>query len=639
VSSIEHLLSAVRRRERLADTATGLRWALPAGLLVAAVCLVAIKRLGAPAEILWLTGLPLPILAGWVLWRPRSLRAAARRIDSHYGLDDEIGNAYELATSAPRGVSGNDPRTSAIVELLTEAAEQRAKTVDPRPVVPMAVPALHWVDAVAVLAVLGALFVPRPEPQLMQRWFAAPQLDALLTLPTRAGLDLALADPLRQNLRGLSDDEDEAAKIAQKILETLDKLESGELDRAEAFAELERLEELLREAEEEFEAKLDEDPGMLADAMRDLAETLEEHEITEKAGEALDDGRPEDAQEALDEAAEKAAEGSQAEQDAARKAMEAAERSLNKSAKQNKSDTDEQLDEAERRLRREQKKKNPADPEEHERRLKKMKERVEQLRRQQQREQAAQRRLDQLKRDAADAANGKKNGQQRKRSMQKLSRGASGAAKKSRQASRMRQIRDAMDEAKTFVRRAGKQGDSAKRRRQQFRRFSKAANGKKGKKGKKGKGKTTLMVEGDIGDGQPDMFMEGDGQGQDGQGQEGDGQGQDGQGDAQGQGQDGGQGQMPGGDGIGDGSVDPRGDEQGIDTSKKTVHVNAREGRGVSRAEVISESSQEGFATEAYRDVFTDYRRFAQSALDNEALPPAQRRAVKRYYQLISPRQ
>ena len=90
---------------------------------------------------------------------------------------------------------------------------------------------------------------------------------------------------------------------------------------------------------------------------------------------------------------------------------------------------------------------------------------------------------------------------------------------------------------------------------------------------------------------------------------------------------------------MGDGSQDPLGEDSALATNKTTVRVKAKEGKGVSRAEVIRDSSQQGFATEAYRDVYTDYRGFAQSALDNEALPAARRRAVRRYYQLIQPRE
>ena len=645
MSSLDALLATTQRRQRLADAAVGLaRWGLPAGLFIAAGALALIRAFDAPTTILWLTAVPVPAILGWALLRPRSLRATARKIDEHYGLEDQLGSAYELRTHQPRGVSGDDQRTAEIVRILTARGEELASDLDPRPVVPLRVPGPRALDAIALACTAAALLVPRPSASSMQTWTRHLQLP-VVEPGARSELDLALADPLRQSLRDLSrDDEDEAAKAAAQMLEILERLESGELDRAAAFEELLRLEELLARAEEELQAQQQEDPSTLAEAMRELAEALQEHEITQEAGEKFEHSRPEEAQAALDEAAEQAEEAGGAEDEAMRKAMQQAERRLDQAAKQA-SDTAKQLDEAERRLRREQKKNaDDQDPEERERRLKKMQERVEELRRKHEREMAAQRRLEQLRRNAADAAKKGQSAGQRKRSVQKLSRGAAEALRNARQASRMRQAQDAVQEAKTFVRRAGKQGEGANRRRQQFRKFSKAAQGqgKDGKgKGKGDKGDTTLLVEGEVGEGPPQMMFEGDGEGQDGQGQ--DGQGQDGQGQGQdGQGQDGqgqdGQGISPGGDGIGQGSVDPQGEDSSIDANHKNVHVRTREGRGVSRAEIIRQSSQEGFATEAYRDMYIDYRSFAQSALDNEALPPAKRRTVKRYYQLIQPR-
>ena len=70
----------------------------------------------------------------------------------------------------------------------------------------------------------------------------------------------------------------------------------------------------------------------------------------------------------------------------------------------------------------------------------------------------------------------------------------------------------------------------------------------------------------------------------------------------------------------------------------RDVKVDPKHGRGATRAEVISTASQAGFASESYKDVFTDYHGFAQSALDREELPAGQRRQIKRYFRLIQPR-
>ena len=128
--------------------------------------------------------------------------------------------------------------------------------------------------------------------------------------------------------------------------------------------------------------------------------------------------------------------------------------------------------------------------------------------------------------------------------------------------------------------------------------------------------------------------------GQPGEGQgEGKGQGE-GEGEGQGEGQGPPQGSPSGqpGDGMGEGSEGALGEESGMDTQKKNLRVNADQGRGQTRAQIIEQASQEGFAGAGYRRVFQDYENFAQSALDSEDLPPSQRRRVKRYYQMIQPR-
>ncbi|MCA9687167.1 MAG: hypothetical protein KC457_33720, partial [Myxococcales bacterium] len=210
----------------------------------------------------------------------------------------------------------------------------------------------------------------------------------------------------------------------------------------------------------------------------------------------------------------------------------------------------------------------------------------------------------------------------------KLSKGASDAAKKSRQMKQMSEARDSMDQAKQFVRRSGQNDESQNRRKQQQQRFSKAAKGQKGKDGKP----ATMLVEGDVGD-QPDAMMMGEGQ--EGQGQEGQGEGDsDGEGQGQGQGQQPGAGQGPG---MGDGSVDGLGDPTAKDVDVKNERVDAKQGKGQTRAEVIETASQEGFATESYRKVYRDYKSFAQSAMDSDELPEGQRTRVKRYFRMIQP--
>lgn len=667
--ALERLLAAAVRRARLADATWALgRVALPAAMILAAIVLVAIRRLGAPPSALWICAAPLPVALSWAALRPHAIRRVARRLDAHFGLDDQLGAALEFAAPKP----GTDARTAAIITLVQQRADALAQTLDPAPAIPVTVPPPRAIDAIAPALVALAWFVPPTRADVIEPSFGAVLLEPMAQASARAGLDLALAGPLRQSLRELTGPKDAPAAAAQEILDILDALERGELDRALALERLEELEREIAEADAELDSELREDPAMLAEALEELGDALQQEELTTKAGDALDAGEGEKAEAALAEAGEQAEADAAADQQMQR-ALAEAERKLAKQADERESsETAKQLDEAERRLRREEQKK-PEDPEaaaEHERRLKQQKDKVEQLKRQHERELAAQKKVEELRRNAQQAAQSKAGSADRKRQLEKLGRGMKEASRTASSSQRMQGAQDAIEEAKTFVRRSGQSGAGEDKRRQQFRKFDKAAKGEgkqdgKDGKGKGSKGKSTLLVEGEVGEGKAMGQMPGDGQGdgegqgqdgqgqdgqgQDGQGQQGqgqgEGQGQDGQGDGDGEGQDGdgqGNGDNPSGasgsDGIGEGSQDPLGDPSKLAVGAKDVRVNARRGRGVSKAEILKDASQHGFATEPYRKTYEKYRDHAQSTLDSEAFPAAQRRLVKRYYQMIQGR-
>jgi len=660
--ALHRLLQAVIRRQRLAEATTLLtRVALPSGLILAALAVFAARWLGTPLALAWSAALPIPAVLGWALLRPRSLRIAARRADRCYATADRLGNALELAAQP----LPDDPRSAAIIGLITAEAEELAGTLDPRPVISIRPPGLRWLDLAAFLLLALALLLPPPVPLVDPPPQAESRESAESTTRRPPPAERHLLEPLRQDLKKLTERDDDAAKLAAAMLQVLDAFADGELDREAAFAQLEALDAQLVAAEADLEASLEEDPGILAEGIRELSLALEAEPVTEDAGEHFARGEGDEGSAALEKAGDQA-QADEAQSEALDRALKAAEKALGKAAADAR-DSASELAQAERRLRRQEKEneKSPSDePEEEERRLKKQKERVEELRRQHEREKAAQRSLEQLRRDAQEArSRGQKgqqgqqgqqgkNGQQgsqqggnrseaQKRALERLSRGAAGATKKSQGSRRLGQARDNLEDAKNFIRRSGKKGSQGDTRKEQMERFAKAAKGDKGDgKGDKGKGKgkgkkgPTLLVEGDVGDGPPDMLIEGDSQG-DGQG-EGDSDGDsDGRGDGDG---DGGNGQPINADGMGTGTQDPLGEQSGIKARPRNVKVNPQHGRGATRAEVISTASQEGFASESYRDVFTDYHGFAQSALDGDEVPVGQRLQVKRYFRLIQPR-
>jgi hypothetical protein len=634
---IYSLLARVQQRERAAEAlALTVRVALPAGLIIAAASVVSTRLLMTPTDYAWAALAPIPLVLGWVLVRRRSLRATARRVDAHYRLHDRLGNAIEFAEQSAK-IPNDDPRTRDMAELAIADGAASVAGLVAKPVVKLTVPKPRVLDGLSLALLLAALLLPQRVPEVPPDARLSHEELPELETDDKRGLDMTRAEPLREELRKLENSkEEEIARISNELLGVLADLETGEIDRGEALRRLDELDDELHEAETAMEEQLEEDPWMLSEAMRELAEDLREHELMEEVAEALAKADAEEVEKELQELMEKAeAEGGELKKELD-EALKEMERSLQRSTNEN-TGTERAMEEAEREL--ERQKKNPAeDPEEQERALERKKEKLEELKRQHEREQKAREQLDQLQELSRQSQGNSQSGssqQKRQDSQKKLSQGTGNASKKSRQSQQMNDVRDAMDQAKSFVQRSGQNGESENRRKQQQQRFAKAAKGQKGKDGKP----ATMLVEGEVGeDGEPMGMM--------GEGQEGEGEGEgesdsDGEGDGQGDGQGNGQGNQQGngvGPGIGEGSVEALGDPSSMDVNAKNERVDAQQGKGQTRAEVIETASQEGFATESYRRVYRDYESFAQSAMDSDELPEGQRRRVKRYYQMIQPR-
>jgi hypothetical protein len=168
-----------------------------------------------------------------------------------------------------------------------------------------------------------------------------------------------------------------------------------------------------------------------------------------------------------------------------------------------------------------------------------------------------------------------------------------------------------------------------------------ASNGQQGQQGKNGKngGKAGEMMRefnSRANGGKPNALLLG-GQGGDqrillplgGNGQQKDGLG--------------GQGQPPpngGGDGIGS-QHDPNvlGEKTRIDAQHKDTRVEGTEGAGPSRSETILGSAEKGFSSRAYKRVYGDYTSVVEEVMSKEKVPPGYRFYVKRYFQLIKPRE
>ena len=628
---LEELLHKVQRRELYADLLFGLsRFALPTCLFLGTTIVLLQESLQLQDSQKTFVQLsifvPILVLIPWSLFRKRNLRTSARKLDRYYKLHDRIGNALEFSRSSAR--LGN-PQSREIADLAIHDGLRVAKGLKAAPVVPLRILPPRRLDYLAASLLAVALIYAWWAPTFPGNEATSSVLNEGVAIGTTV-VDLPPGpqspETLLEDLRRLSESQDASAELSREMLNILGELEGGRLSPAEALEKLEKLQARIRELQMAFEEELKEDPELLAEAMRRAGEELRPHPIADDVRKALQTKRPEDIQKALDDLFKKGEENPERD-----RALKALERALKQSAQQNTS-TSRELNQAERRLSRQEKHPH-SDPREQERRLQKHRENVERLRRQQQREQAAKKALEKLRRLSRQARNSG-NAQKRKSAQQKLGKGMAKAGASARKSRRLQGAQEGSEEAIHFVRRSGKKSADKQRRGQQKKAFSKAAKGKKGK-GKGNKGTATLLVEGKVSEGGQRTSESGPGDpaaGDESSPREGSAEGQ-----ASGQEMLGSLGSQ--GNGHGQGTQDSSGEETKMDVKSKNVRVNAQKGRGLKRAEVIYQASQEGFASESYRETYEDYRSFAQSSMDKDSISPAQRRRIRRYYNMIQPRE
>jgi hypothetical protein len=82
---------------------------------------------------------------------------------------------------------------------------------------------------------------------------------------------------------------------------------------------------------------------------------------------------------------------------------------------------------------------------------------------------------------------------------------------------------------------------------------------------------------------------------------------------------------------------------QGAPTQLDARHVDARVegklGAGPSRSQTILGTADRGFAQTGYRRVYGDYSQVVEEVMSKEQIPPGYRYYVKRYFELIKPRE
>jgi hypothetical protein len=452
----------------------------------------------------------------------------------------------------------------------------------------------------------------------------------------------------------------EVKAAVERFNQLIEDLSNRRLDRTEAFRKMEAIErELLKGQEADAKA--------LEEALKQTARDLKRSDLAKPVGDSLEKSDLDQAKKELKDLAKRLRDAKKkpdkAELDRLRKALEEAA----KRRKEALSAINEKRAELQEDLLKKKQKPRDADagaPEPEEEKLLKKKQReLERLDREAEQQQRIGRQLDRLDRELAKAAEDL---------MRDLGLSAEDLEQAAEDINRMQEeqlsqkekeeLRQRLEELRELLR---QQGQGGKKRMARMMRFGKRAHGggqpqqgegeegqgqgqegqgqdgqdgQEGQDGQKGQGQGKNGRGGQggqqwvLGPGGKKILIPGMGQGQ-GQGNGSEGNGQEGQGN-------GGQGSDPGGHGVGSGHS---GDVKGAATNPKmgTQDVQAQgldTQQGPSNSEVILSAAEKGFKGGPYKKVYTDYRTQAEQQIGKDEIPDGYRFYVRRYFQLIRPR-
>jgi hypothetical protein len=75
-----------------------------------------------------------------------------------------------------------------------------------------------------------------------------------------------------------------------------------------------------------------------------------------------------------------------------------------------------------------------------------------------------------------------------------------------------------------------------------------------------------------------------------------------------------------------------------IEARHQDTQLTGEHGKGPTRSQVILDAADRGFATASYERVYADYRSHAEEVIERDEVPAGYRFYVRRYFQLIRPR-
>jgi hypothetical protein len=580
----------------------------------------------------------------------RSLRrlpkfAGALALDVHHGFSDRLTSALSFAALP------DDKRTPLMNAAIDDACE-RTDHLSPRRAAPFFWPR----DMVAVLGLAAGVALL----SILQVRHAVPLAQVKTIQPVLLSADdIDLFREVGKKLAETDKSPDVLAAL-QAYNQLVEDLAQKRLDRTEAFRRMHEIESRLMEGRALDAKELDEQ-------LKRRAAALKKSELSRPAAEALEKQDFAKAERDLRELAKKLRE----KPDALAKAQLERLRDAMKKAAEGQKERLAALEQRREELRQQllmQKKDGDGGVGEEERSLFQKKQReLERLERDLEGEQRASRKLDRLDRDLEKAAEDLM--RDLGLSAEDLEQGAEDInrmAEEKMSDEEREELRQRLEDLREQLRQEGQGGAQRMAR---LRRFVRQARGE-------GQGQGQGQRPQSCPPGDPDCKQDDqqqDGEGEDGQGQKGQGKGNDegetftigpggqrilvmsrgqrpgpGQGQGQGQGKDPGQGQDPGGGGQDKGGRsaghdhDPNIAGRPTDPKMGTLAVQAAgidTGQGASRSEVILGAAERGFKGGSYKKVYTEYRTSAEEQMHKDQIPPGANDHVRRYFDLIRPRE
>jgi hypothetical protein len=642
---IEPIEQAARRAERRLRMRRALAWAAKAfavALVAVAVTLI-LRKLWILQErptriLLAVYGASVFVAAGIGYAQRLPRRAGAVALDRFHGLADRLSSALSFSELP------SAERTPFMQAAIDDALEY-ARNVDPRRAVPMEKPRELTFLLVMIVTVIGiALFEIR---------FHKP----VLTARTIDAVDVTQddLDAMREFLRDVDQrmQTDEAKAATQEFNQLIEDLANKRLDRTEAFRRMQQLEDKLLQGREA-------DAKALEEALKKMGEELKKSEMTKPAGEALENKNLADAEKAMHDLARKLRESGKGVDKAQLEKMREALKKAGEDQAKRAEALAQKREELKQDLLKQKQKMGDGGTDQEKSLLQKKERELERLDREHEQQQKTQRELDRLDRELQKAAEDlMKDLGMSANDLDNAAQDINRMGKQEMSQEEKEQLRQKLQELREMLRQQSQGGQGQMQR---LRVFQQRARG-----------------QGQSGQGQGGQ--QGQGQGQDGQGQQGQGgqqagnggTGQQGQGQGQGQGKGQGGGETwilgPNGEkilmitaskGSGQGGSQPGGGGQankgpgwgtGHDNNVQGGATNPKvgvqdtqvagndTGQGGSRSEVILGAAERGFASRGYQKVYREYHTVAEEALNKDEIPGGYRFYVRRYFQLIRPRE